>query len=61
MKYMLMKLPVSKWRADPVLHTYIKEAMQILQKSPKGVYGHDAKALRNVASTLVISQLSRRQ
>jgi len=52
-----MKLTIKQWEADDTLKPYLDEAKTFLSVSPSGALGHDSKAIKDIASMLVINQL----
>ena len=56
-KKLLMDIPVREWRADEVLRPHIEEAVRFLIDTPSGVFGHDANAVKDIASMTVINKV----
>ena len=57
LKKLLIQMPVREWRADKVLRPYVVEAVNFLIDTPSGVFGHDATAVKDIASMLVINKV----
>lgn len=57
LKKLLMEMPVREWRADKVLRPYVEEVVNSLINTPSGVFGHDANAVKDIASMLVINKV----
>jgi|DEB0MinimDraft_6_1074348.scaffolds.fasta_scaffold65798_4 hypothetical protein len=61
MKQILMELTIKQWESDEALKPYLDEAKAFLSVSPSGALGHDSKAIKDIASMLVINQLKKLQ
>jgi len=59
MKEILMKLSIKQWESDEALKPYLDEAKVFLSVSPSGALGHDSKAIKDIASMLVINELKK--
>jgi len=61
MKEILMKLSIKQWESDEALKPYLDEAKAFLSVSLSGALGHDSKAIKDIASMLVINELKKLQ